>query len=46
MNYAYTTTQHQQHRNDLSLSSLINQGSPFLGNPSAPITIIDFSDFQ
>ncbi len=28
------------------LSNLIEQGSPFLGNPSAPITIVDFSDFQ
>jgi len=30
----------------LSLHSLIQNGSPFLGNVSAPITIIDFSDFQ
>ena|SRR5919109_2292999 len=30
----------------LALSTLIHQGSPYLGNPSAPITIIDFSDFQ
>jgi len=29
-----------------SLSNLIEQGSPYLGNPSAPITIIDFSDLQ
>jgi protein-disulfide isomerase len=29
-----------------SLSELIQQGSPYLGDPSAPITIIDFSDFQ
>jgi protein-disulfide isomerase len=29
-----------------SLSSLIEQGSPYLGNLSAPITIADFSDFQ
>lgn len=29
-----------------SLSYLIKQGSPYLGNLSAPITIIDFSDFQ
>lgn len=28
------------------LSNLIEQGSPYLGNPSAPITIVDFSDFQ
>ena len=33
--------------NDLSLSHLIQQGSPYLGDPStASITIIDFSDFQ
>jgi protein-disulfide isomerase len=31
----------------LSLTNLIQQGSPYLGDPSAaPITIIDFSDFQ
>ena len=29
-----------------SLSTLIEQGSPYLGNISAPITIVDFSDFQ
>jgi protein-disulfide isomerase len=49
MNYSYAATQHQQpqqQKNDISLSSLINQGSPLLGNSSAPITIIDFSDFQ
>lgn len=33
--------------NSLSLTNLIQQGSPYLGDPStAPITIIDFSDFQ
>ena len=30
----------------ISLSPLIEQGSPYLGNLSAPITIVDFSDFQ
>jgi protein-disulfide isomerase len=29
-----------------SLSNLIEQGSPYLGNLSAPITIVDFSDLQ
>lgn len=29
-----------------SLSNLIEQGSPYLGDPSAPVTIVDFSDFQ
>ena len=28
------------------LSNLVEQGSPYIGNLSAPITIIDFSDFQ
>jgi protein-disulfide isomerase len=36
----------QQQKGDLSLSTLIHQGSPFLGDPTAPVTIIDFSDFQ
>ena len=32
---------------DLSLDNLIQQGSPYLGNPlTAQVTIIDFSDFQ
>ena len=42
--FVYAAT--QQQKGDLSLSTLINQGSPYLGDPSAPITIIDFSDFQ
>ena len=29
-----------------SISTLIGQGSPYLGNISAPITVVDFSDFQ
>jgi protein-disulfide isomerase len=29
-----------------SLSNLVEQGSPYIGNLSAPITIVDFSDFQ
>jgi len=32
--------------NELSLSSLIKHGYPHIGDLSAPITIIDFSDFQ
>ena len=35
-----------KNNNELSFSSLIKQGSPHLGDLSAPITIIDFSDFQ
>jgi protein-disulfide isomerase len=44
-NYVYAITQQSQ-KGDLSLSTLIHQGSPYFGDPSAPITIIDFSDFQ
>jgi protein-disulfide isomerase len=32
--------------NILSLSSLTSQGSPYQGIKSAPVTVIDFSDFQ
>jgi protein-disulfide isomerase len=38
--------QQQQQNTDLSLSTLMSQGSPLLGDPAAPVTIIDFSDFQ
>ena len=38
--------QKDNNNNKLSLSNLIKQGSPHLGDLSAPITIIDFSDFQ
>jgi protein-disulfide isomerase len=45
--YVYGSTQpHQQRYSNLSLSTLMSQGSPLLGNPTAPVTIIDFSDFQ
>jgi protein-disulfide isomerase len=30
----------------LALHTLVQNGSPFIGNLSAPITVIDFSDFQ
>src|SRR5439155_1048312 len=30
----------------LSLHNLIQNGSPLLGNTSAPIVVLDFSDFQ
>ena len=32
--------------NMLSLSKLTSQGSPYQGSKSAPVTVIDFSDFQ
>jgi protein-disulfide isomerase len=36
-----------ERENNLSLTNLVQQGSPYMGDPStAPITIIDFSDFQ
>lgn len=31
---------------NLSVQKLLSQGSPYLGNTSAPLTLIDFSDFQ
>lgn len=36
----------QQNGNKLSLHNLILQGSPLLGKASAPITIVEFGDFQ
>ena len=45
--YAIVEQQAQNETKDLSLYNLIQQGSPYLGNPlTAPVTIIDFSDFQ
>ena len=46
--------QQQQHQitnaaspsNMISLSTLTSQGSPYQGTKSAPVTVIDFSDFQ
>ena len=31
---------------EISIKTLINNGSPILGNPNAPITLIEFGDFQ
>ena len=31
---------------NLTLSNMINQGSPYYGNLGAPLVVIDFSDFQ
>jgi protein-disulfide isomerase len=49
ISYYYTDTYVQKPNEQiktLPLDDLIKNGSPFLGNVSAPITIIDFSDFQ
>ena len=32
--------------NALAISSLLKAGSPIIGNQSAPITIVEFGDFQ
>jgi protein-disulfide isomerase len=32
--------------NNLSVASLMKQGSPIIGNPTAPVTLIEFGDFQ
>ncbi len=39
-------TQNNDRTNLLSLRTLIQNGSPYQGNLSSPVTIIDFSDFQ
>ena len=31
---------------NLTLSNLISKGSPYYGNLSAPLVVVDFSDFQ
>jgi protein-disulfide isomerase len=36
----------QNNNKNISLANLIKEGSPHLGSMSAPVTIIDFSDFQ
>jgi protein-disulfide isomerase len=32
--------------NNLSVANLMKQGSPIIGNPDAPVTLIEFGDFQ
>jgi len=54
LNIVYTDSNHQivkdiafaQTLDNLTLSTLINQGSPYYGNLSSPLVIVDFSDFQ
>jgi protein-disulfide isomerase len=42
----YVFAQEINNNTELSIENLIKSGSPILGNPDAPITILDFSDFQ
>jgi protein-disulfide isomerase len=44
--YIDTYAEKSNQQQNLSLHYLIQNGSPFLGNMYAPITIIDFGDFQ
>jgi protein-disulfide isomerase len=41
-----TTTTAATASNNLSAENLIKQGSPIIGNPTAPVTLIEFGDFQ
>ena len=43
---AYAQKSNQNQTMTLALRTLVQNGSPFIGNLSAPITVIDFSDFQ
>lgn len=54
LNIVYTDSNHQivkdiafaQTLDNITLSTLINQGSPYYGNLSSPLVVVDFSDFQ
>ena len=46
INHTNTNNNNNNNNNELSIENLIKSGSPILGNPDAPITILDFSDFQ
>jgi protein-disulfide isomerase len=43
---AYAQEPNQNQTMTLALRTLVQNGSPFIGNLSAAITVIDFSDFQ
>ncbi|HEY6537213.1 MAG TPA: thioredoxin domain-containing protein, partial [Candidatus Nitrosocosmicus sp.] len=43
---AFAQTQGREDNTSLSLSNLINQGSPYQGSKLAPVILIDFSDLQ
>src|SRR5947209_6857402 len=40
------SSENSGNNNKLTFQSLVQQGSPFLGKISAPITIVEFGDFQ
>ena len=44
--YVFAEQVNNTSNNELSIENLLKSGSPILGNPDAPITILDFSDFQ
>ena len=44
--FAQEINNNYNNNEELSIENLIESGSPILGNPDAPITILDFSDFQ
>jgi protein-disulfide isomerase len=44
--YVFAEQVNNTSNNELSIENLLKIGSPILGNPDAPITILDFSDFQ
>jgi protein-disulfide isomerase len=44
--YSSTNQTTETTSNNLSAASLIEQGSPIIGNPDAPVTLIEFGDFQ
>lgn len=43
---AFAQMQPPMGKPDLSLGNLTKQGSPYQGSKTAPVTVIDFSDFQ
>ena len=44
--YVFAQEINNNNNKELSIENLIKSGSPILGNLDAPITILDFSDFQ
>lgn len=44
--FAITYFSEQPKQGDFTKQDLVENGSPYVGNPSAPITIIEFGDYQ